>query len=114
MHTNLVYAKPSRHTNRMVYMLAWKNHLSISSLVFHLANHASERRNVNNSRQARLFSLCRCYACILLVSRKMLIVSVGGYDVCKWFRLTREGKKVVISDMGINMGSHSPRILGSY
>jgi len=35
----LVYAKPSCHTAGMVYMLAGKRHLQISSPVLHLANH---------------------------------------------------------------------------
>ena len=36
---DLVYAKPSCHTAGMVYMLAGKRHLQISSPVLHLANH---------------------------------------------------------------------------
>ena len=36
---DLVYAKPSCHTAGVVYMLAGKRHLQISSPVLHLANH---------------------------------------------------------------------------
>lgn len=76
--------------------------------------HLKEEMLVTRTKQDSSACVAVMHVYILLVSRKMLIVSVGGYDVCKWCHLTREEKNVVISDMGINMGSHSPRTLGSY
>lgn len=46
--TYLVYAKPSRHTGRVINMFARQNHLPIPSSIVHLANHTPTKDKHKN------------------------------------------------------------------